>query len=313
MILLSHKIDAHPTVTWRSRFVIPGGYNGSMVRRLDHDTAAAVIRRAGVEPLEPYRGSQAPWRCRCLMCGHEVQPRFDNVRAGHAACGYCAGAMVDPVAAVAVMRAAGLEPLDPYPGAGQPWRCLCTRCGHEVKPRYASVSKGSGCRYCALETAGQSVRLDGSAAAELMRAAGVDPLEPYPGAGEPWRCRCVTCGNEVRPRYTDVQRGHRGCKWCSWRQVSIDQRMPHATAATFMIEHGLEPLEQYPGSGKQWRCRCLSCGDEVTPRYTNIKQGWGAATDAPRWLAAGPSEALSLRRLPISGQPVSNRSSRMPA
>ena len=43
-----------------------------------------------------------------------------------------------------------------------------------------------------------------------------------------------------------------------------------------MIEHGLEPLEQYPGAGKQWRCRCLACGDEVRPRYANIKQGRGA-------------------------------------
>ena len=51
--------------------------------------------------------------------------------------------------------------------------------------------------------------------------------------------------------------------------------MQHETAASFMIEHGLEPLEQYPGAGKQWRCRCLACGDEVRPRYANIKQGWG--------------------------------------
>ena len=50
--------------------------------------------------------------------------------------------------------------------------------------------------------------------------------------------------------------------------------MQHETAASFMIEHGLEPLEQYPGAAKLWRCRCLACGDEVRPRYANIKQGW---------------------------------------
>ncbi|MCD9880852.1 hypothetical protein [Streptomyces guryensis] len=27
--------------------------------------------------------------------------------------------------AVAVMIAAGLEPLEPYPGRGTPWRCRC--------------------------------------------------------------------------------------------------------------------------------------------------------------------------------------------
>jgi hypothetical protein len=183
--------------------------------------------------------------------------------------------MVDPVDAVAVMRAAGFTPLEAYPGAAEPWPCVCDRCGLEVKPRYANVSNGAGCRYCAAETAGQSVRLDSETAAELMRSAGVNPLEPYPGAGETWRCRCMTCGREVTPRYTDVRRGHSGCKWCAWRKTSLSQRMAHETAASFMIEHGLEPLDQYPGAGKQWRCRCLTCGDEARPRYTNIKQGWG--------------------------------------
>ena len=100
--------------------------------------------RLGVEPIEPYPNSQSPWRCRCLACGHEVTPQLGNVRAGHAACGYCAGTKVDPVAAEAVMRAAGFIPLEPYPGSGRPWRCRCDRCGNEVSPRYAAVASGAG-------------------------------------------------------------------------------------------------------------------------------------------------------------------------
>ena len=79
----------------------------------------------------------------------------------------------------------------------------------------------------------------------------------------------------VTPRYTDVRGGHAGCKWCASQKAGLGQRMQHETATSFMIEHGLEPLEQYPAAGKQWRCRCLACGDEVRPRYSNIKQGWG--------------------------------------
>jgi hypothetical protein len=41
----------------------------------------------------------------------------------------------------------------------------------------------------ALETTGQSIRLDGEVAAELMRAADLLPLQSYPGANEPWPCR----------------------------------------------------------------------------------------------------------------------------
>jgi hypothetical protein len=250
-------------------------YSDPMPRRLDGEASAAIMRAAGVEPIEPYENSQSPWRCRCLACGHEVTPQFGNVRAGHAACGYCAGRKVDPVAAEVVMRAAGLVPLEPYPGSGQPWRCRCDRCENEVTPRYAAVCRGAGCRYCALETAGQSIRLDGEGAADLMRAAGLVPLQPYPGAGLPWLCRCLTCDRDVTPRYTDVRRGHGGCKRCACQKAGLGQRTEHEIAVSFMIEHGLEPLEQYPGAGKQWRCRCMACGDEVIPRCGNIKQGWG--------------------------------------
>ncbi len=272
-----------------------------MARRLDPDAAAAIMRKAGVDPLDAYQNSYKPWRCRCRTCGHEVTPRLDNVRSGHSACGYCAGHAVHPDAAEAVMRAAGLMPLEPYPGAGRPWPCRCDRCGQEIRPRYAAVSKGAGCRYCAAERAGQSIRLDSAAAAELMRAAGLAPLQPYPGAGEPWPCRCASCGREVTPRYNDVRTGHSGCKWCAKQLAGLGQRIEHEAAAAFMIEKGLEPLEPYSGSGKQWRCRCLTCGAEVTPRYTNIKQGWGGCRSCGRASASrtqrGPeAEAIAAFR-----------------
>ena len=105
-------------------------------------------------------------------------------------------------------------------------------------------------------------RLDPEAAAAIMRSAGVEPIEPYRNSQLPWQCRCLTCGQVVNPRYSDVRGGHHGCKWCAWRQARRGQRTEHEVAGSFMIEHGLEPLEQYPGAGKQWRCRCLACGDE---------------------------------------------------
>jgi hypothetical protein len=233
------------------------------------------MRKAGVEPIEPYKNTSAPWRCRCRTCGREVTPRLTNVRSGHAACSYCARNAVDPDAAVAVMRAAHLEPAGPYPGATKPWPCRCTVCGQESTPRYANVYMGTGCRYCGLDRIAQALRLDADQVAATMRAAGLEPLEPYPGSGKPWRCRCAACGREVTPRYDDVRGGHGGCKWCAWQANAISLRMDYETAAVIMIENGLEPLEPYPGSGRPWRCRCLRCGSEVTPRHNNVKQGSG--------------------------------------
>ena len=51
--------------------------------------------------------------------------------------------------AVGVMVAAGLQPLEPYPGGKRQWLCRCTICGHEVTPTYGSVRAGQGgCVYC---------------------------------------------------------------------------------------------------------------------------------------------------------------------
>ena len=185
------------------------------------------------------------------------------------------------------MRAAGLEPGGPYPGAAQPWPCRCTICGRDSEPRYGTVSKGTGCRYCGMDRTRQALRLDPEAAAAAMRAAGLEPLETYPGAGTPWRCQCTNCGRQVTPRYDDVHGGHGGhvgCKWCAWQATAVSQRMSHETAAVTMIENGLEPLEPYPGSDRPWRCRCLRCGAEVAPRHGSIKQGCGGCRTC--WRAA---------------------------
>src|SRR5262249_20234491 len=157
----------------------------------------------------------------------------------------------------AVMRAAHLEPLGPYPGAAMPWPCRCLVCGRQSQPRYATVSKGTGCRHCGVEHRKQGTRLDPDLAAHVMRAANLETPDAYPGAGSPWRCRCLVCDREVTPRFTDVQKGHGGCKWCGWRSGAAKQRMQHEAASVTVVENGLEPLEPYPGSGKRWRCRCL--------------------------------------------------------
>lgn len=48
----------------------------------------------------------------------------------------------------AVMRAAGIEPLDHYQQAGKPWRCRCTECGNQIFPRLHKIKQGQGCANC---------------------------------------------------------------------------------------------------------------------------------------------------------------------
>ncbi len=157
--------------------------------------AIAAMREAGYEPIDPYPGNRALWRCQCMVCGSEVTPRYLNVKAGYR-CRVCnpPGNPMPSEVAIAAMRAAGFEPLEPYPGSETPWPCRCTTCQRESTPRLVSAKAGHGCRFC--NHPGR--RTSNENAAGAMRAAGFEPLENYPNAKNPWRCRCMSCGTERR-------------------------------------------------------------------------------------------------------------------
>jgi hypothetical protein len=56
---------------------------------------------------------------------------------------------INPEGAAATMRAARLEPLEPFADADQPWRCRCLTCSRVVTPRLSGIGAGGGCKYCA--------------------------------------------------------------------------------------------------------------------------------------------------------------------
>jgi len=200
-----------------------------------------------------------------MVCGKEVSPRLVFVRRGQG-CRFCAGnAPLPPDEAAEVMRAVGLEPLEPYRNSSSPWRCRCVRCGKEVAPKYSSIRRGGGCRSCA----GTAPISEADAEAQ-MRAAGLEPLDAYPGLDDAWRCRCTKCHSEVSPSLFSVRYKGGGCRYCL-----PNHYFSPADAEAQMRSSGFEPLEPYPGANNPWRCRCEKCGNEVTPRLGNIRQGSG--------------------------------------
>ena len=243
---------------------------------------------AGLQPLEPYPGGKRQWLCRCTICGHEVTPTYGSVRAGQGGCVYCAGKRVDPADAVGVMVAAGLQPLEPYPGGKRQWLCRCTICGRKVTVRYGSVRSGNGCANCTRDLASEILRVAPDLALEVMRSAGLEPLEPYRNARTPWLCRCVTCGHEITPTYGSVRVRHGGCVWCA------RSRVDPADAVAFMRSAGLAPLEPYPGSMVPWRCLCMTCEREVTPLFSNTRSGKRCAYCSEK--RVDPDDAVGVMR-----------------
>ena len=183
--------------------------------RLDEESASMVMRAKNLEPLETYPGAMKPWMCKCLDCGKIIQPRYAHIQQGRKGCkncGYKSNAdarRTSQEEAFRVARSAGFEPLEPYRGRHQPWTCLCTKCGETIAPHYSGIISGGGCRYCA------GLVVDPDMAIDVMQKSGLTPLVPYPGAGKPWLCKCGKCGKEVKPRYSQVNKGIGGCKYCA--------------------------------------------------------------------------------------------------
>ncbi|MEU6621970.1 GIY-YIG nuclease family protein [Streptomyces litmocidini] len=246
------------------------------------------MRAAGLEPLEPYPGAMNHWSCRHEACGQEVKARYSNVKRGVGICRWCApNAPVDPEQAADLMRASGMEPLVPYPGTDSPWQCRCTACGTIGTPTHGSIKRGQGgCQPCGRKQAGQGIsrakarrraqpRADGDQASKEIQKFDLEPLAPYPGPSELWRCRHTSCGRDVEIRVHNLRRGLRACPYCP-PTPGGRRRWPADEAEAMMKAADLEPLEPYSGRRHQaWHCRCTGCGRETSPSLNGILNGQG--------------------------------------
>lgn len=225
------------------------------------------MQRAGLKPLEPYRGNVKPWKSKHLKCGRTVSPSYNAIKRGQGPCKYCAGKAVHPSDAEKLFLKKGLKPIEPYPGDNKkPWRCIHIACGKEVSPKYAIVARGEsiGCRYCS----DQFVNPD--EAYQFFLSKDLQPLVPYPGTAKPWKSIHLICGQVIQPRYGHIKAGRKGCPVCAG-SVPITQER----AVRFWRENGLEPLEKFKGPHHPWKSKHIACGRKVSPRWTGIISGNG--------------------------------------
>jgi hypothetical protein len=119
--------------------------------------ALDALANAGVVPVDPYPGSvNKPWASTHIKCGRSIAPSYASIRRGQNPCKFCSidkqteSRRLNEDDAVAVMRNANLELLEPFEKAGQPWLCRCTKCEGIVRPRLSQIKGGGGgCVTCA--------------------------------------------------------------------------------------------------------------------------------------------------------------------
>ena len=169
-----------------------------MAKKLDPKVAEAVMLKAGLKPLEPYKGSKEPWKSIHIECGEVVRPSYGSVAMGNGGCRNCGNlkstlaTMTPENIAQEIMIEAGLKPLEPFKGVSKKWKCIHLACGEIVYPRYADVNSGKGgCNPCAKRNSLNYKRIPEKQAVALMLKNNMKPLEPFVDTTKKWKSRCT--------------------------------------------------------------------------------------------------------------------------
>jgi hypothetical protein len=176
---------------------------------------------------------------------------------------------IDPKKAEQVMISGGWQPLEPYKSALSPWKSKCIKCGHVGTPQFSNVQRGSGCTVCKNLEKEKPTKISDEKAEEIMKQAGMKPLEPYVNSKTPWKSKCMVCKKVTSPALGNVIQGHNACAYCTGHKVDPKD------AIQVMKKANLEPLEAFTSVKKAWKSKCLKCGEVVQPSYASIKRGQG--------------------------------------
>ena len=224
---------------------------------------------ANLKPLEKVKSATQKVKYQCLICGYEGICSSSSIRDGKGCfrCGKARGGIKSRVpydVVVAEFAKLGLKVTGEYLGSATAVECLCLTCHKKVKKAYSTLMKNqNGCPYCSDD------KVDPEEAIQSIRRRGFEPIEPFPGGGKTWLCKCISCGRESRPSHVGKSQKGSGCGYCSKNKVDPQE------AVEFMLSNQIQPLEPYKGATAQWRCKCLKCSREIKTRYNTVKNGSG--------------------------------------
>ena len=236
---------------------------------IDSKDATKLMRQKGFVPLVAFPGTNKPWKSRCKTCQKTTSPTYWNVAKG-TGCKFCSKRAVDPNVAIASMKKRGFTVLEAFPGASKKWKVKCNQCQREIETTFHSLSTKSRCPYCRRSKLGLDEIM------ETLQLLDLKSLEIYPGARKPWRLQCLKCKKIFERRYEKLTRNDRkvhGCPYCSRKRVDPN------FAVMWMRKVGVQPLAEYPGGKKPWKCKCYACKEVVYPRWDDVRQGQGACSN----------------------------------
>ena len=248
-----------------------------MPNKLDPKVAEAVMLKAGLKPLEPYKGAVAKWKCLHIPCGEVVYAQYNMIQNGRGGCKKCgnesrfAKSRLTQKEVDLRLKEKGLVPLENYFNSSTAFNCQCIKCGNIQSVKFRNINKTHGCAKCGLKLGGLKGRVTQNKAIETMKLLDLEPLEPYVLSDQKWKCKCLRCGGIVFPTYGDATQGKRGCKKCGYESSGMKSRIPEKQAIAILKKAGMQPLVPYKNSHAKWKSRCQTCGKISYPMLASLK------------------------------------------
>jgi hypothetical protein len=177
----------------------------------------------------------------------------------------------DPTVVRDAMLKAGLEPLEPYQNALAKWKCKCLGCGEIVYPKYNQIQQGvGGCNRCGTKRGSNKIKMDSELAIQMMKDAGLEPLEDYVNSKTKWKCKCLSCGDIVHPKLNGIQTGEGGCYKCGMKKAGLSNTLDSEQAIKLVKAAGFTPLVPYINALTKWKMRHDVCNSIVYPKLNTI-------------------------------------------
>lgn len=167
-----------------------------------------------------------------------------------------------------------IQILGRYTHSCAPLKCKCNRCKNEWFPSWKTLRRGHGCPKCAVNRVAACRLLNTTNVKQKLKK--INPriliLGKYKDSNSPLRCKCLKCGHDWAPSWSNLNQGH-GCPKCS---NCIRLNTFELKLRLQKINPKISILSEYLGNNKTpIKCKCLQCGYVWSPMWATLSQGCG--------------------------------------
>ena len=251
--------------------------------RTPEKKAVALMLKAGLKPLEPFKNAVSRWKCQCLTCGHIGYPQLNMINYGQGGCRPCSYVKTGLASRITEKQAQGRLKNQKLKFVGKyEWHdkfdlfeVKCLVCNKNSKTSWTSLDKKGrnvGCETCSRSAAG-FLQVTKEKYTKILAEHNLEPFGKYTGNQDSITVKCLLC-NKRKPIKTSflLQRNKKmqGCMTCSGARVADPKKI-----VLVMKKAKLQPLVPYSGGHKRWKCKCLKCEEIVYPQFNSILRGQG--------------------------------------